>query len=268
MSDWSEGLRRDDKDSSVVHADKGKKSRFRQLTDLVKSGVSAATSKVNSRANSRMPSRGVTQDLEGFEAISRQDTQSALMPVTSPQAHQAVSQKGNEPTALPAAQPRESAHNIALARPVAEGHAHSSQAKSTYPDALSDFAEILAAQPSRSASSAALLSRCPQAQQPLHIHTAQVIAIDQHLKDSARPVAEGTEAKQPVKPSPAINPKPLPKMGPGFMSGASTGRGAAVQAPVAEAAVAATTKARSNEQDSEPGLLPRTLPDDDVSMQR
>lgn len=253
---------------SAAHADKGKKSRFRQLTDLVKTGMSAATSKVNSRANSRAPSRGVTQDLEGFETTSKQiTTKAAIEPVSKSQAPQAAGHKGKTSTALTEAQPRESANDVAFSKPVAEGHAHSSQAKSMDVDTLSEFTEILAAQPSRSASSAALLSHCQQAQQTCQFNTAQTKVIVRHFRD-ARPIAEGTETGQPVRTSSAISPKPTPKLGAGFLSGASTGRGATVQAPAAEAATASAARAHSTEQEPESGLLHGESPDDDLSLQR
>lgn len=239
------------------HADKGKKSRFRQLTDLVKSGVSAATSKANSKANSRTPSRGVTQDLEGFEAAGGPNNQAALDPVDIVPS-QTVSQNKNMSTQS-TARPRESVHETAMARPVAEGHAHSRQVEPTHAEALSDFAEILAAQPLRSASSAALLSHHPQ--DTAHIITTQMQATKQHPKERAVPIAEGTEARQPVKPSPGLN----SKMSLGFMSGASTGRGAASKAPVVEAAAASAGKANQNEQDSESS---NAHADDVTNMQR
>ena len=250
-----------------MHADKGKKSRFRQLTDLVKTGMSAATSKVNSRANSRAPSRGITQDLEGFETTSKQIAQAAIEPVSRSQAPEAFGQKGN---ALTEAQPGEAANDTDLSRPVAEGHAHRSQANSAHTDTdtFSELAEILAAQPSRCASSAALLSPSQQAQQTIHVDTPQIGAINRQPKDSAKPIAEGTETRQPVKASSGVNLKPSPKMGAGFMSGASTGRGAVVQAPAAEAATASAAKARPTKPELEPGLHPGGLTDDDLSMQR
>ena len=244
--------------TSLWHADKGKKSRFRQLTDLVKTGVSAATSKVGSKANSRLPSRGVTQDLEGFEATDAQSDQAALEPaVMEPSKN--VSQK--EKKSMPSTgHPEESAHETAAARPVAEGHAHSRHAASMHADALTEFAEILAAQPLRSASSAALLSHYPRAQRTPHTNTTQMHAVNPHPKDRAMPIAEGTEARQPVKANP-------PKIGPGFMSGASTGRGAAPKAPVAEAAAASAGKANQIEQESA-GLLHEAHADDVPSMRR
>ena len=229
--------------------------------------MSAATSKVNSRANSRTPSRGVTQDLKGFETTSKQiTTEAAAEPVSKSQAPQAVGRKGKTSTALTEAQPRGSANDTVLCRPVAEGHAHSSQANSMDVDTLSEFAEILAAQPSRSASSAALLSHCQQAQQTIRVDTAQNKVIDRHSRDSARPIAEGTETRQPVKTSSGVNPKPSPKMGAGFMSGASTGRGAIAQAPAAEAATASAARAHPTEQEPESGLLPGETPDE-LSLQ-
>ena len=248
-----------------MHADKGKKSRFRQLTDLVKMGMSAATSKVNSRANSRAPSRGVTQDFEGFETTAKQITQ-AIQPGSSSQAPQAAGAQGNTSTVLTEVQPGKSANDIAFSRAVAEGHAHSSQAKSAHIDTLSEFAEILAAQPSCRASSPALLSQ--PAQQTIRFNTTQIRAINRQSKDCAKPIAEGTETRQPVKPSPGVNPKPSPKSGAGFMSGASTGRGATAQAPAAEAATASAAKARPTEPEPESRLLPGAFSNDDQSMQR
>ena len=240
------------------HADKGKKSRFRQLTDLVKTGVSAATSKVGSKANSRFPSRGVTQDLEGFDATGAQSDQAALEPADM-ESSQIVSQK-QKTSILNTGHPRESAQETAAARPVAEGHANSRHSAFTHADALAEFAEILAAQPLRSASSAALLSHYPRAQQTPHSNTTQMHSLNQHPKDRAIPIAEGTEARQPVKANPS-------KMGPGFMSGASTGRGAASKAPVAEAASAG--KANQVEKEAESaGLLHEAHADDVPSMRR
>lgn len=244
---------------SIWDADKGKKSRFRQLTDLVKSGMSAATSRATSRANSRAPSRGVTQDLEGFEI-----TQAAVEPVNRSQATQAANQKSSTSPTLTEGQSRESANDKAFSRPVAEGHAHSSPANSTYAATISEFAEILAAQPSRSASSAALLNSYQQAQQSIHVDTTQVKATDRHIKDSARPIAEGTEARQPVNPPSGANPKPSPKMGAGFMSGASTGRGATAQSPAAATAAAAAARARPSGQEPESD---EAFPDNDMSTQ-
>lgn len=53
----------------LIIADKGNKSKLQQLTDLVKRGLSAATSQANSRGPSRGVSRGATQDLDTFESI-------------------------------------------------------------------------------------------------------------------------------------------------------------------------------------------------------
>lgn len=230
--------------------------------------MSAATSRATSRANSRAPSRGVTQDLEGFEI-----TPAAVEPVNRSQATQAANQKGSTSTALTGAQPTESANDKAFSRPVAEGHARSSPANPMHADTISELAEILAAQPTRSASSAALLNPHQQAQQSIHVDTTpQVKATDRHFKDSGRPIAEGTEARQPVNPSPGANPKPGPKMGAGFMSGASTGRGATTQTPVTAATAAANTTAAArvhpSGQEPESGLLPEAFPDDDLSMQK
>lgn len=252
----------------LMHADKGKKSRFRQLTDLVKTGMSAATSKVNSIANSRAPSRGITQDLEGFETTSKQTTQAAIEPVSRSQDPRAFGQTVNVSTALTEAQPGESANDTAFSRPVAEGHAHSSQAEYAHTDTFSEFAEILAAQPFRGASSAVLLSPSQQAQQPIDVDTTQIKVINRQSNNSAKPIAEGTETRQPVKASSGVNLKPSPKMGAGFMSGASTGCGAVVQAPATEAATAFAAKARSTEPEPESGLHQGAFPDDDLSMQR
>lgn len=248
-----------------MDADKGKKNRFRQLTDLVKSGMSAATSRVTSRANSRAPSRGVTQDLEGFEI-----TQAAVEPVNRHQATQAANQKSSSSTTPTEGQPRESANEKAFSRTVAEGHAHSSRAKSTHADTILELAEILAAQPSRSASSAALISLYQEAQQSIHVDTTQIkAATDRHFKDSARPIAEGTEARQPVNPPLGANPNPKPslKTGAGFMSGASTGRGATTQSPATAAAAAPAARVRPSGQEPESGLLQEAFPDDDPSTQ-
>ena len=230
--------------------------------------MSAVTSKVNSRANSRTSSRGVTQDLEGFETISKQISQAASEPVSRSQEPQAIGQQENASTALTEAQLGESANDIAFSRPVAEGHAHSSQAKSAHTDSLSEFAEILAAQPSRCASSAALLSHSQQAQQRIHVDATQMTAVNKQSKDPAKPIAEGTETRQPVKPSSGVSLKPSPKTGAGFMSGASTGRGAIVQAPAAEAPTASATKMLATKPEPESGPLPGAFSDNGLSMQR
>lgn len=209
----------------------------------------------------------MTQDLEGFEAPAGQSNQAALEPIHMTPSR-TTSQNRNTATPI-IAQPTELAHVTAAARPVAEGHAHSRQIESAHSDALSDLAEILAAQPLRSASSAALLSHHPHAQQTPQSNTAQVQVIDQPPKDIAMPIAEGTEANQPAKPSPGVGLKSGAKMGLGFMSGASTGRGAASKAPVAENAAASAGQADQHQQESEStGPLHEGHTDDGSSMQR
>ena len=285
-------------------ADKGKKSRFRQLTDLVKSGMSAATS----RANSRTPSRGPTQDLEQFEPISRQGTQGLPGTLGSTLGSQNLNPKGGLKSALTGGAMKTPLQGRSSSGPIAEGHAGSrdqatigsirshtaSLQRSSLPclmtqseaaksvlavsddssgaaestDAMSLLLDVIATQPSRSASSLALrrhwpvshhlLTNSPSAKPP------SAVANLEHLGgNTGMPVAEGVEEKPALKPM--TQTKSIPKNTIGFMSGASTGRGAAPHAPVPAAAAtgADMTEDKTSPRDAQQqGLLPGALPDE------
>ena len=245
-------------------ADKGKKSRFRQLTDLVKSGMSAATS----RAKSRTPSRGATQELEAFEAVPIQPPQAAPKSA-APQMPHATALKTDTKSAMPEAPSRRALHDRDPSEPVAEGNSQSSQHQ-PHPDDLPELAEILAAQPLRSASSAAL-SVPPPLAPDIPLPTLPISpAFEQH-QGSARPVAEGTEVRQPAKISAAAKSSPSSppvKGGFGFMSGVSTGRGAPAQVSTAHTAAAGAEEASSSQQSPLQTLLPGALAEDTSDLQR
>ena len=279
-------------------ADKGKKSRFRQLTDLVKTGMSAATS----RANSRTPSRGPTQDLEHIEPMSRQGTQGLLAIPSPSKGTQGMGLKG----ALKSA-PSKTLQGRTSSGPVAEGHAglldrfavynftskdvspherpHSSPASihaesslamsddrcdtAQSDDALSNFQDIIAAQPSRSASSTALRSHWPV----VHIDsTPDLISANptsaaaqprQTGSNIGMPVAEGIEGKSAS--NAAARTRSVPKNATGFMSRASSGRGVTAQTPAIAAAPAAdiqTDPLHNPREGFQQGLLPGALPDE------
>jgi len=283
----------------LYDADKGKKSRFRQLTDLVKTGMSAATS----RASSRTPSRGPTQDLEQSEPISRQGSQRLPgIPIPS-KGTQDMGSKG----ALKSA-PSKALQGRTSSGPVAEGHAglldrfavynftttnmspherpHSSpqsiHAESLLAmsddccdtprsdDAVSLFQDIVAAQPSRSASSMALRSHWPieHNDSPLDLISANPMSAATQPKQPGSnigmPVAEGIEGKSASNAT--ARTRSIPKNTPGFLSSASTGRGVtAHETPAIAAAPAAETQTyplTSPRQGVQQGLLPGALPEE------
>ena len=296
-------------------ADKGKKSRFRQLTDLVKTGMSAVTS----RANSRTPSRGPTQDLEPFEPVSRQGTQGLLGALPHSQGSQDLGSKMGLKSALAAGASKEGLQGRRRSGPIAEGYlglpyqsttnnaslskmfllslsaprcdarnycgpgSEQNQAlalselssdsfdKADSDDAMSIFLDAVAAQPSRSASSAALRHHWPVSHDhqtaSLQGKPSQVDAHPSHfMKITGMPVAEGTESKQ--KPKPILKARSIPKGGVGFMSGASTGRGAVAQVPTAVAAEAAeqAEEGPSSHDEGQLDMLPGALPDVGLSL--
>ncbi len=278
----------------LYDADKGKKSRFRQLTDLVKTGMSAATS----RANSRTPSRGPTQDLEQSEPISRQGSQRLPgIPIPS----KGTQDMGSKRALKSALQGRTSSG------PVAEGHTglldrfavynftttnmlpherprsspQSINAESLLAmsddccdtprsdDAVSIFQDIIAAQPSRSASSTALRSHWPvdhnDSTPDLIFANPMSAATQPRQTDSniGMPVAEGIEGKSAS--TATARTRSIPKNAPGFMSSASTGRGVTAHTPAIAAAPAADTQTdplTSPRQGGQQGLMPGALPDE------
>lgn len=276
----------------MLHADKGKKSRFRQLTDLVKTGMSAATS----RATSRTPSRGLTQDLEHFEPISRQGTQGLPGILGSTPGSQNLNPKGALKSALTGGASKTSLQRQSTSGPVAEGYSgsldqatigsirsnktHSEEAKSIpamsdhsfgaaeSTDAMSLLLDVIATQPSRSASSLALRRHWPVSHDSLanslSANSPSAVTSLEHLSgNTGTPVAEGVEEKPALKP--VTQTKFIPKNTIGFMSGASTGRGAVPHAPIAAAAATTTDLAEdkiSPRDAAQQGLLPGALPDE------
>lgn len=285
-------------------ADKGKKSRFRQLTDLVKSGMSAATS----RANSRTPSRGATQDLEQFEPISRQGTQGLPDTLGSTLGSQNLNPKGGLKSALTGGAMKTPLQGRSSSGPIAEGHSGScdqatigsirsnkaSLQRSSLPhlmtqseeanpalamsadsfsatestDAMSLLLDVIATQPSRAASSLALrrlwpVSHDSVANSPSANPTSAVFSLKHLGSNTGMPVAEGVEEKPALKPMTRV--KSIPKNTIGFMSGASTGQGAAPHAPVPAAAATSAdmTEDKTSPRDAQQqGLLPGALPDE------
>lgn len=291
-------------DCGMPTADKGKKSRFRQLTDLVKSGMSAATS----RANSRTPSRGPTQDLEQFVPISRQGTQGLPGTLVPTLGSQNLNPKGGLKSALTGGAMKTPLQGQSASGPVAEGHpglldqatigsirsnkasmqrsslphlmTQSQEAKSMLAmsddsfgaaestDAMSLLLDVIATQPSRSASSLALRRHWPvsndsRANSPPANPPSAVTNIDHLCGNAGTPIAEGVEEKPALKPVTRV--KSISKNTIGFMSGASTGRGAAPHAhvPAAAATTADMAEDKTSPRDAQQqGLLPGALPDE------
>lgn len=221
--------------------------------------MSAATS----RANSRTPSRGTTQDLEALEAVSPQPPQIAPKSA-DPQMPHATASKQDTKSAMLEGPSGTAPQDSAPSKPVAEGHAQSSQ-QQLYPDDWSEFAEILAAQPLRSSSSAAIPVQPPLAQ-GLSQTTLKLSPAIQPQQGPAQPVAEGTEARQPAKSPATARSSSTAKEGPGCMSGVSTGRGASAQVLPRHTAAAGAVEASSSQQP--PLMLPGALVEDTTDLQR
>ncbi len=267
--------------------------------------MSAATSRATSRANSRTPSRGATQDLEVFESVSRQGTQGLIETPPRAQSTQDMGSKGGLKSALAGGASRKALQGKSSSGPVAEGHSglpdhistggrsplhrHSlscydqvsafsevsgesfEMAAST--EAMSYFLDVAAAQPSYSASSAALRSHWPVTRDsPADSSHAMLVLSEASRKqpdsNSGMPVAEGIEGK--AAPKAAARTTPVPKAGLGFMSGASTGHGAVAQAPDPASTPAADGAAdrQSPRDDSQQELLPGALPEEGVGLPR
>lgn len=270
-------------------------------------------SAVTSRANSRTPSRGPTQDLEPFEPVSRQGTQGLLGALPHSQGSQDLGSKMGLKSALAAEASKEGLQGRRRSGPVAEGYPYQSTAnnaslskmfllslsapccdarkdcgpgsernqalalselssdsfdKADSDDAMAIFLDAVAAQPSRSASSAALRHHWPVSHDhqtaSLQGKPSQIDAHPSHfMKITGMPVAEGTESKQ--KPKPILKARSIPKSGVGFMSGASTGRGAAAQVPTAVAAEQ-VEEGPSPHDEGQLDMLPGALPDVGLSL--
>ena len=236
--------------------------------------MSAATS----RANSRTPSRGPTQDLEQSEPIPRQGTQRLPeIPIPSKGA-QDMGSKGTLKSALAVGTSSTALQGKMSSGPVAEGHAgvpgcfanydsttnnmspqkrpHSSpqsaRAESLLAmsddtarsdDAVSLFQDIIAAQPLRSASSMALGSHWPVD----HIESPPDLIAANPMSAATRPRQIGSNTGMPVAEgiegksasNATAHTRSILKNTPGFMSSASTGRGVTAQAPAFAAAPAA-----------------------------
>ncbi len=260
--------------------------------------MSAATS----RANSRTPSRGPTQDLEQSEPISRQGSQRLPgIPIPSKGTQDLGSKGALNPAPSKALQGRTSSG------PVAEGHAGLLDRSAVYnftttnmlprerprsspqsihaesllamsddccdmarsDDAVSLFQDIIAAQPSRSASSTALRSHWPveHNDSPSDLISAKPMSAATQPRqigsNIGMPVAEGIEGK--AASTTTARTGSIPKNTPGFMSSASTGRGVTAQTPAIAAAPAADTQTdplTSPRQGGQQGLLPGALPDE------
>ena len=292
----------------MLLVDKGNKGKLQQLTDLVKRGMSAATSRANSRGPSRgvsrTPSRGTTQDLDNFEpqqpnarpsGYSQQASRKQLsdgQPLSSEPVAEGYGgaamwkqQVSTDTHRLSGEYPRQSWLQSILRRsphPSAGTHYsanHDAAHGSTDPDItdISDYLDILAAQPSQSASSVALLHDYSSArvtsdhqlqneqkaadsdlQQPdrgesgfSRIYGAA--GTSTHFVSSPRPVAEGTEGRPAARAS-------QQRPGFGFMSGGGTGRSAPHAAHAATAVHANGQVERNSIGDSIPGNQQSGLP--------
>jgi len=136
-------------------------------------------------------------------------------------------------------------------------------------DAVSLFQDIIAAQPSRSASSTALRSHWPvdHNDSTPDLISANPMSAAPHPIQTGRsigmPVAEGIEGNSAS--TTTARTRSIPKNTPGFMSSASTGRGVTAQAPAIAAAPAADTQTHpliSPREGVRQGLLPGALPDE------
>ena len=250
-------------------------------------------SAVTSRANSRTPSRGASQDLEVFKPVSRQGSQ-GIAAVNIP-ASQFVSRQGSQSITAekPAAQSSRALQGeppkfkrvtsalkrqpSAAAHPVAEGITdpadtkHSSFASSD--SFTSFFLDVAAAQPSRSASSATLNAyhsiSTGLANNPANMIPARytpdttwaphnVSSMTRHCYINGHPIAEGTE-ERPSAPNKNLNgARSIPKNSMGFMSGASTGRGKAPK-PAVLAPVVKEAEEEDARDDMQLQLLPGAL---------
>ena len=234
--------------------------------------MSAATS----RANSRTPSRGPTQDVEQSEPIPRQSTQRLPeIPIPSKGA-QDMGSKGTLKSALAVGTSSTPLQGKVSSGPVAEGHAgvpgcfancnsttnnmsaqkrlrsspQSARAESLLAmsddccdtarsdDAVSLFQDIIAAQPLRSASSMALGSHWPvdHIESPPDLIAANPMSAATRPRQIGMPVAEGIKGKSASNAT--AHTRSILKNTPGFMSSASTGRGVTAQAPAIAAAPA------------------------------
>ena len=261
--------------------------------------MSAATSRA-----SRTPSRGPTQDLEQSEPISRQGSQRLPgIPVSS----KGTQDMGGSKGALKSA-PSKALQGRTSSGPVAEGHAGLLDRLTTYKpttntmspherprsspqsahaepllamsddccdtpqsnDAVSLFQDIIAAQPSRSASSTALRSHWPvdHNDSSSDLISAKIVSAATQPRQSGSnngmPVAEGMEGKSAS--TATARTRSIPKNTSGFMSSASTGRGViAHETPAIAAAPAADTQTdplTSPRQGGQQGLLPGALPEE------
>lgn len=136
-------------------------------------------------------------------------------------------------------------------------------------DAVSLFQDIIAAQPSRSASSMALRSHWPvdHSDSPPDLISANLMSAASQPRQTGSnigmPVAEGVEGKSASNAT--ARTRSIPKNAPGFMSSASTGRGVTAQTPAIAAAPAAdiqTDPLTSPREGGQQGLLPGVLPDE------
>lgn len=252
--------------SVVLHVDKGNKGKLQQLTDLVQRGMSAVTS----RATSRSHSRGATQDLDNFDHMQTKiaEVQSHSRQMSSKQLLQGQRlssgpvAEGHEGGPLQRQQNSTGTYRYRYAQPASSwlqlmvhyciqripilarsaGTSAADHSVNASSISLSAYLDVLAAQPSQSASSAALLYSQPHwkpgsslscegpqiALQPSGLHCPESVSSraaallrTQGFLSSPRAVAEGTESRTATKTTqqrPAF----------GFMSGGPTGRSASV----------------------------------------